>query len=180
MDEEKTVDLEDLETQLQAVVEEQKAVDSRMREQLDTCELGYGSSLLSVPPPPPKGAAEKAKLSAGEKERDAELAQRRVALKSLSDAKQFTAMAEEASVLAEQIEESRILSERVSRTVRQLDEAQMNVQQALALVEDVVNLKACANGAAAALREDDLVGATGYVRQFHDIHSVAAQASEDY
>ena len=103
MDEEKTVDLEDLETQLQAVVEEQKAVDSRMREQLDTCELWYGSSLLSVPPPPPKGAAEKAKLSAGEKERDAELARRRVALKSLSDAKQFTAMAEEASVLAEQI-----------------------------------------------------------------------------
>ena len=29
------------------------------------------------------------------------------------------------------------------------------------------------------LHEDDLVDATGYVRQFHDIASVAAQASED-
>ena len=56
----------------------------------------------------------------------------------------------------------------------------MNVQQALALVEDVVNLKGCANGVVAALREDDLVGATGYVRQFHDIASIAAQASDDY
>ena len=82
--------------------------------------------------------------------------------------------------MAGQIHESRVIAERVSRTVRQLDEAQMNVQQALALVEDVVNLKGCATGVVGALRENDLVGATGYVRQFHDIASAAAQASDDY
>ncbi len=54
------------------------------------------------------------------------------------------------------------------------------MQQALALVEDVVNLKGCATGVVSALKEDDLVGATGYVRQFHDIASVAARASEDF
>ena len=43
-----------------------------------------------------------------------------------------------------------------------------------------MNLKGCAQGVVAALKEDDLVGATGYVRQFHDIASVAARASEDY
>jgi hypothetical protein len=98
----------------------------------------------------------------------------------LIDPARFEAIAKEAAVLAGQIEESRVLSERVSRTVRQLDEAQMNVQQALALVEDVVNLKGCAHGVVSALKEDDLVGATGYVRQFHDIASVAARASDDY
>jgi len=99
---------------------------------------------------------------------------------SLVDPGRFASIATKATVMAEQIEESRILSERVSRTVRQLDEAQMNVQHALALVEDVVNLKGCAQGVVAALKEDDLVGATGYVRQFHDIASVAAKASADY
>jgi hypothetical protein len=97
------------------------------------------------------------------------------ALQNLVEPAQFEAIATEAFVLAEQIEDSRLLAERVSRTVRQLDEAQMNVQQALALVEDVVNLKGCAQGVVAALKEDDLVGATGYVRQFHDIASVAAK-----
>ena len=97
------------------------------------------------------------------------------ALQNLVEPARFEAIATEAFVLAEQIEDSRLLAERVSRTVRQLDEAQMNVQQALALVEDVVNLKGCAQGVVAALKEDDLVGATGYVRQFHDIASVAAK-----
>lgn len=101
-------------------------------------------------------------------------------IRNLIDPARFAAIAAEAEQLAEQIEGSRALSERVSRTVRQLDEAQMSVQQALALVEDVVNLKGCAGGVVGALKEDDLIGATGYVRQFHDIASVAAKASEDY
>ena len=84
------------------------------------------------------------------------------ALQNLVEPARFEAITAEAFALAEQIEESRLLAERVSRTVRQLDEAQMNVQQALALVEDVVNLKGCAQGVVAALKEDDLVGATGY------------------
>jgi len=98
----------------------------------------------------------------------------------LIEPSRFETIAYQARLLEGQIEQSRVLSERVSRTVRQLDEAQMNVQQALALVEDVVNLKGCANGVLCALKEDDLVGATGYVRQFHDIASVAAKASDDY
>jgi len=98
----------------------------------------------------------------------------------LIEPSRFETIAYQARLLEGQIEQSRVLSERVSRTVRQLDEAQMNVQQGLALVEDVVNLKGCANGVVAALKEDDLIGATGYVRQFHDIASVAAKASDDY
>uniref|UniRef100_A0A7S2WIB6 Conserved oligomeric Golgi complex subunit 4 n=1 Tax=Rhizochromulina marina TaxID=1034831 RepID=A0A7S2WIB6_9STRA len=92
----------------------------------------------------------------------------------------FNIIAGEAAMLAEQIEESRVLSERVSRTIRRLDRAQMNVQHALALVEDIVNLKDCAQGVITALKEEDLRDATGYVRQFHDIDSVAARASADY
>ena len=50
-------------------------------------------------------------------------------VQQLLDPARFGAIAAEAAAMAEKIEESRILSERVSRTVRQLDEAQMNVQQ---------------------------------------------------
>lgn len=36
------------------------------------------------------------------------------------------------------------MAERVSRSVRRLDDIQMRVQRALALVEDVINLRGCA------------------------------------
>lgn len=37
------------------------------------------------------------------------------------------------------------MAERVSRSVRRLDDIQMRVQRALALVEDVINLRGCAD-----------------------------------
>ena len=159
--------------ELAIVGTEQKSVHNHLRMLLDHSER----STVPKPPLPLKSGTSKVGV---ETHREVDLVARQGALDALSDPSCFSAIANEAAGLTEQIEESRLLSERVSRTVRQLDEAQMNVQQALALVEDVVNLKGCANGVVGALSEDDLVGATGYVRQFHDIASVAAQASEDY
>lgn len=43
-----------------------------------------------------------------------------------------------------QIEDGHGMAERVSRSVRRLDDIQMRVQRALALVEDVINLQGCA------------------------------------
>lgn len=43
-----------------------------------------------------------------------------------------------------QIEDGHGMAERVSRSVRRLDDIQMRVQRALALVEDVINLRGCA------------------------------------
>lgn len=43
-----------------------------------------------------------------------------------------------------QIEDGHGMAERVSRSVRRLDDIQMRVQRALALVEDVINLRECA------------------------------------
>lgn len=43
-----------------------------------------------------------------------------------------------------QIEDGHGMAEHVSRSVRRLDAIQMRVQRALALVEDVINLRGCA------------------------------------
>lgn len=40
--------------------------------------------------------------------------------------------------------------------VRKLDERQMRVQKVLAMVEDIINLKACAEGITRALQQGDL------------------------
>lgn len=68
----------------------------------------------------------------------------------------------------------------MSGAVRKLDERQMRVQRVLALVEDIINLKTCAEGVARALAEGDLPDATSYVKQFHSIEGAAAKASEHY
>lgn len=43
-----------------------------------------------------------------------------------------------------QIEDGHGMAERVSFSVRRLDDIQMRVQRTLALVEDVINLRGCA------------------------------------
>lgn len=48
-------------------------------------------------------------------------------------------------VLQAQIEDGHGTAERVSSSVRRLDDIQMKVQRALALVEDVINLRGCAD-----------------------------------
>lgn len=52
---------------------------------------------------------------------------------------------------------------KMSCTVRALDAKQMRVQRVLALVEDILNLRACAEGVQRALEEGDLPD----VRFFH-------------
>ena len=47
-------------------------------------------------------------------------------------------------VFQAQIEDGHGMAEHVSRSVRRLDAIQMRVQRALALVEDVINLRGCA------------------------------------
>lgn len=48
-------------------------------------------------------------------------------------------------ILQAQIEDGHGTAERVSSSVRRLDDIQMKVQRALALVEDVINLRGCAD-----------------------------------
>lgn len=55
----------------------------------------------------------------------------------------FEAMQQDARKMAEQIEECRALSERLSRMVRRLDVMQMRAHETLACTEDIINLKDC-------------------------------------
>lgn len=110
--------------------------------------------------------------------------------------------------LSEHIYSCQELADKMSCTVRKLDERQMRVQRVLALVEDIINLKTCAEGVARALEEGDLPDvssircggdevdlfievlpyityipiyqATSYVKQFHSIEGAAAKASDHY
>lgn len=58
--------------------------------------------------------------------------------------------------LSEHIYSCQELADKMSCTVRKLDERQMRVQKVLAMVEDVINLKTCAEGVERALEEGDL------------------------
>ncbi|TFJ85210.1 hypothetical protein NSK_003633 [Nannochloropsis salina CCMP1776] len=84
------------------------------------------------------------------------------------------------SALTEHVYGCQELAEKMSSSVRELDERQMRVQRVLAMVEDIINLKTCAEGVARALEEDDLLDATSYVRQFHSIEGASAKASGHY
>ena len=64
--------------------------------------------------------------------------------------------------LSEHIYSCQELADKMSCTVRKLDERQMRVQRVLALVEDIINLKTCAEGVARALDEGDLPDVSTY------------------
>jgi hypothetical protein len=92
----------------------------------------------------------------------------------------LTGLTEQVTALAEHVYSCQELADKMSCSVRKLDERQMRVQRVLALVEDIINLKTCAEGVERALEEGDLPDATSYVRQFHSIEGAAAKASEHY
>ncbi|CAM9701643.1 unnamed protein product, partial [Ectocarpus sp. 12 AP-2014] len=85
----------------------------------------------------------------------------------------FPGLEEKAGALLAQIEDGHGMAERVSRSVRRLDDIQMRVQRALALVEDVINLRGCAEGVRAAVQAGDLAEAATYVRRFREIDAGA-------
>ncbi|CBJ31353.1 conserved unknown protein [Ectocarpus siliculosus] len=85
----------------------------------------------------------------------------------------FPGLQEKAGALLAQIEDGHGMAERVSRSVRRLDDIQMRVQRALALVEDVINLRGCAEGVRAAVQAGDLAEAATYVRRFREIDAGA-------
>eukprot|EP00903_Cladosiphon_okamuranus_P008470 g8137.t1 len=85
----------------------------------------------------------------------------------------FPGLEEKAGGLLAQIEDGHGMAERVSRSVRRLDDIQMRVQRALALVEDVINLKGCAQGVRAAVQAGDLAEAATYAKRFREIDAGA-------
>ncbi len=92
----------------------------------------------------------------------------------------LTGLTNQVTALAEHVYSCQELADKMSCSVRKLDERQMRVQHVLALVEDIINLKTCAEGVERALEEGDLPDATSYVRQFHSIEGAAAKASDHY
>jgi hypothetical protein len=92
----------------------------------------------------------------------------------------FETIHQNSSKLAAQVDDCRLLSERLSSLVRQLDLKQMRAQKALACTEDILNLKDCKFKIIAAIEEKDLSAAVGFLRQVHDIDQKAAKTSEDY
>jgi hypothetical protein len=92
----------------------------------------------------------------------------------------FEAMAQDSKRLSGQIDDCRVLSDRLSSMVRRLDVIQIRAQQALACTEDVLNLKTCRQGIEAALQEQKLQIAVGYVKMVHDIDPEVAKSSDDY
>eukprot|EP00752_Nemacystus_decipiens_P010406 g9273.t1 len=91
----------------------------------------------------------------------------------------FPGLEEKAGALLAQIEDGHGMAERVSRSVRRLDDIQMRVQRALALVEDVINLRGCAEGVRAAVQAGDLAEAATYVRRFREIDAGALADSDE-
>ncbi|CAN0125163.1 unnamed protein product, partial [Scytosiphon promiscuus] len=91
----------------------------------------------------------------------------------------FPGLEEKAGALLAQIEDGHGMAERVSRSVRRLDDIQMRVQRALALVEDVINLRGCAEGVRAAVEAGDLAEAATYVKRFREIDAGALADSSE-
>ncbi|CAM9553465.1 unnamed protein product, partial [Laminaria digitata] len=91
----------------------------------------------------------------------------------------FPGLEDKAGALLAQIEDGHGMAEHVSRSVRRLDAIQMRVQRALALVEDVINLRGCAEGVRGAIRVGDLGGAASYVRRFREIDAGALADSTE-
>lgn len=97
-----------------------------------------------------------------------------------SYASSFEAMQQDTKKLANQVEDGRILSERLSNVVRRLDNMQIRSQQALAVTEDIINLKDCKVKLIAAIEEKNLTLAVKYIRQAHEIDLKAAKTSDDF
>ncbi|CAM9390339.1 unnamed protein product, partial [Sphacelaria rigidula] len=91
----------------------------------------------------------------------------------------FPGLGDKAGALLAQIEDGHGMAERVSRSVRRLDDIQMRVQRALALVEDVINLRGCAEGVRLAINAGNLAGAATYVRRFREIDAGALADSNE-
>jgi hypothetical protein len=68
----------------------------------------------------------------------------------------FEGLCTKVSGLSDHIYGCQELADKMSCTVRRLDERQMRVQKVLAVVEDIINLKTCAEGVAHALEDGDL------------------------
>ena len=92
----------------------------------------------------------------------------------------FEAMINDSKKLANQVEDCRSLSDRLSIIVRRLDVMQIRAQQALACAEDVINLKEFKSKIAASMSQGNLPLAVSYIRQVHDVDLQAAKASDDY
>ena len=92
----------------------------------------------------------------------------------------YETVVQNAKKLSSQIEDCYALSERLSSMVRKLDTKQMRAQRALEVTEDILSLKDCKFKIMAAIEEQNLAAAVGYLRQVHGIDEVAAKTSDDY
>lgn len=92
----------------------------------------------------------------------------------------FEAMLQDSKKLASQIDDCRLLSERLSGIVRRLDTMQIRAQQTLACTEDIINLKDCKTKIIAAIEENNLSVAVSCLKQVHEIDIKAAKSSDDY
>ena len=92
----------------------------------------------------------------------------------------FEAMINDSKKLANQVEDCRSLSDRLSIIVRRLDVMQIRAQQALACAEDVMNLKEFKSKIALAMEQGNLPLAVSFIKQVHDVDLQAAKASDDY
>src|SRR3546814_10272012 len=68
----------------------------------------------------------------------------------------FEAAQNDVGKLVNQIDSARTLADRVSDMVRRLDDMQIRAQRAMALAEDVINLKDCRDSLQAAIDAGDL------------------------
>jgi COG4 transport protein len=92
----------------------------------------------------------------------------------------FEAMINDSKKLANQVEDCRCLSDRLSIIVRRLDIMQIRAHEALACAQDVMNLKDFKSKIVAAMEQGKLPLAVSYIRQVHDVDLQAAKASDDY
>ena len=92
----------------------------------------------------------------------------------------YEAMGQNSKKLADQVEDCRVLSDRVNVIVRRLDNMQIRSQKALACTEDIINLKDSKVLLKTAIEEKDLYAAVRCLEMVHRIDKQAADASDDY
>ncbi|CAN0291221.1 unnamed protein product, partial [Discosporangium mesarthrocarpum] len=166
-----------LEVELQSVLEEESRLDEEVRLLLKARSLPENGGLYPYAPAAVTGVGdgEEVEDSVNNSQGGLEqcLAQLHV---SVPD---FPLLEGQAGSLLAQIKDGHSMAERVSGAVRRLDDIQMRVQRALAIVEDVINLRGCAQGVREAVADGDLRRGVGFVQQFEQIEAGALADSDE-
>jgi hypothetical protein len=173
----------EIEQEIARLRDQEEKIDCQLREFFTSLTGGIGSRDVDKDVPGGKGSNTKSRIKMrtsfeGSSDRDRDLRSNVAKIEKFSPC--FEAMVQDARKLGSQVEDCRLLSDRISLIVRRLDSIQMRAQQCLACTEDIINLKDCKVKIVAAMEEGNLPLAVSFVKQVHEVDLQAARTSDDF